>query len=106
MAPAIDKTTDITTLEYDSVEVLKEDEAGNEFDQVCFKQDPDDCDTQINDEDTWDFVRIVNVRNIPAVSDDDTIVKDLNIVVLWKDRGSTRSVSIRTLVGRKDSDFF
>lgn len=107
IAPTITTTTDITAVEYDSVEVLKEDMADNRFDQVCFKQAPGDCDDNINDEDTWDYVRMVNVKNRPTgAPDGTTLMKDINVIVMWKERGRTRSVSIRTLVARKDSDFF
>jgi prepilin-type N-terminal cleavage/methylation domain-containing protein len=107
MAPIINTTTDITSLEYDSVEVLKEDVASNRFDQVCFQRAPGDCDGNIDAEDTWDYVRMVNVRNLPAgAPDGTTLMKDVNVIVLWKEMGRTRSVSIRTLVARKDSAFF
>ncbi|MGD2080047.1 MAG: prepilin-type N-terminal cleavage/methylation domain-containing protein [Nitrospirota bacterium] len=107
MAPLVNSTADIAAIAYDSVEVLKEDVAGNRFDQVCFQRDPGDCDDNISDEDTWDYVRIVNVRNLPAgAPDGTTLMKDVNVIVLWKEMGRTRSISIRTLVARKDSDFF
>ncbi len=106
IAPSITKDTDITALSYDYIEVLNEDKANHEFDPVCVKQasDADTCDAVIP---SGDYIRIVNVRNIPAGSSESAVImKDINVIVLWKERNYTRSVSIRTMVGRKDSDFF
>jgi hypothetical protein len=107
LAPAITKDTDIVAdIEFDGIEVLQEDDAADSISTLCAKQSPDNCTATIINED-WDFVRIVNVKNIPpGSSDGSSIMKDINVIVLWEERGRTRSVNIRTVVARKDDDFF
>ncbi len=105
MAPVINTTTDIKALAFDSIEVLTKNPATRTFHQDCFQQHSNDCDDDVID--AGDFVRLVNVRNIPTgAADSSAIMKEVNVIVLWKERELTRSISIRTKVGRKDSDFF
>lgn len=105
MAPSINTTTDIKALAFDSIEVLTKNPATRTFHQDCFQQHSNDCSDAVID--AGDFVRLVNVRNIPTgAADSAAIMKEVNVIVLWKEREFTRSISIRTKVGRKDSDFF
>jgi prepilin-type N-terminal cleavage/methylation domain-containing protein len=107
-APDITKDTDIVAdIDFDTVEVLKRDPSTDTYDQVCWRQHTNNCDSDINNTASWDFVRIYNVRNIPSTAtDEDVVMKDINVIVLWKDGNSTKSVNLRTIVARKDNDFF
>jgi type IV pilus modification protein PilV len=107
-APTITTDTDIIAdLDFDTVEVLKQNTTTHMFDVVCWRQYNNNCDSAISNTDNWDFVRIYNVRNIPEGSDlSQSIMKDINVIVLWKDGALTRSVNVRTIVARKDYDFF
>jgi prepilin-type N-terminal cleavage/methylation domain-containing protein len=106
-APAITTATDIIAdIEFDGIEVLQQDPDTGIISNLCSRRSPNNCDTFINAGE-WDFVRIVNVKNIPPGSSDGTsIMKDINVIVLWEERDRTRSVNLRTVVARKDDDFF
>lgn len=107
LAPAITRYTDIVAdIKFDGIEVLGQDPETGSISTMCAKRSPKNCDATINNED-WDFVRIVNVKNIPPGSGDGvSIMKEFNVIVLWEERNRTRSVNLRTIVARKDDDFF
>ncbi len=98
---------------FDFIEVLTEGAAGEPFTRTCVnlleldhppKAWPETC--IANELADGDYVRVINVRNIPSGQDEaDAIMKEVNVIVLWKERNRTRSVSMVTLVGRKSSAF-
>jgi hypothetical protein len=104
--PDITVDTDIVAdISYDWVEVLKK--QGGIYNSICGPRFNDTCNATINDPDAWDYVRVRNIRNLPDGSEEETVIaKDINVIVFWKDGASTRSVNVRTMVVRKDDDFF
>jgi|GEM_PF-6961619 len=106
-APTITTTTDIQNdIAYDYIEVLKESDDGTSIDAVCGPvQYPLNCNSAISAGD-WDFVRVTNIRNLPDGPEYGAIMKDVNLIVLWKDGALTRSLSVRTMIAGKDVDFF
>lgn len=111
-APAITLETNLSTLSYDSIETFNEDPNTGDLTMGCgFLPYPEVCTTMANDE----YIRIVNVRNNPAAEDTNcseisgaqtTQTKDVVVIVLWKERLKTHSMTLRTMVGRKDDAFF
>lgn len=107
--PQIDRSTDIDSLPYDVKEGFKENVVTMEYERLCQAFFSDTCNTS-----SADYVRIINVRNIPNGADDqltgslfeDTTMKELNVIVLWRMGDGTHSISMQTLVGRKNYDFF
>lgn len=91
-----------STSTFDSIETYNYNEGNQEYELQCEGIFGSTCPT--NNVDYW---RIVNVRNIPAGASRDTVVmKEVAVIVLWAHGDGTRSVEMRTLVGKKDIDFF
>lgn len=87
---------------FDYIETINYDEDNLQFVTQCEGVTGSTCPT--SDVDYW---RLINVKNIPDASVDDVaVMKEVAVIVLWEHRGETRSVEMRTLVGRKDIDFF
>jgi type IV pilus modification protein PilV len=113
MAPQITTDQDISTLRYDYVEVFEDttDETPPDYMSLvipaCEEYFPNNCNARIADDTSWDFVRITNVKNWPPGSEmHSSVMKEVSTIVLWKERGLVRSISLRTIVGRKDNDFY
>ncbi len=96
---------------FDFIEVLNE--GDKTFTRACFdplfpgqpRAWPNTCDAA--DIANGDYVRVINVRNIPSNLDEaNAIMKEVNVIILWEERNRTRSVSMVTRVGRKNSAFF
>jgi prepilin-type N-terminal cleavage/methylation domain-containing protein len=109
MAPDIKSDTNVSDITYDTIETFVEDQSNPMSLAVAncteYYNYSGDCDSALAGE--WDYVRITNVRNWPLGSPlHDSIMKEVSVIVLWKERGLTRSVSLRTLLGRKDNDFY
>jgi prepilin-type N-terminal cleavage/methylation domain-containing protein len=97
-----------STTSYDTVETIVYDDATRAFTIYpphCQAWHPDDC-----SRDGVDYVRLINVSNTPAGLDDVVgtmpVMKEINVIVMWVEGGQTKKVEMRTLAGRKDSDFF
>lgn len=100
--PDITSSTAIGSLKYDTIETFDENRTTFTYDTLCRQAYPNTCSTA-----GVDYVRIVNIRNIPSGEDSNSMVmKEVNVIVLWKEGEWTRSVNAMTLVGRKDYDFF
>ena len=95
-------------VKYDYIEVLQLDDATLMFDSVCqpTAYPGTACNTALDNLSGGQYIRLVIVRNIPAGADSASVMKEVNVIVLWAERTWTRSVNIRTLIGRKDYDFF
>lgn len=109
ITPEINTEIDVSALPYDVREVFIEDPNNplSLVDAACTARYAvgTDCSSFLNGD--WDYVRISNYKNWPLNSSDQYVVmKEVHTIVLWKDRGKTHSVSLRTLVGRKDNAFF
>lgn len=115
LAPVVNSTTNIAGLKFDTREVFIDNSNADPpqpmslTSPTCverYNYPGDDCSGDIASDD-WDFVRITNVKNWPPGSPlHDSVMKEVSIMVLWKERGLTRSVNLRTLIGRKDNDFY
>ncbi len=109
VAPIINSNTEVSTIGYDMIEVFKEDpnDPMSMVNPFCTaRASYGSCSAEINSGD-WDYVRITNIRNWPLGSEmQDSVMKEVNTIVLWEERDRTRSVSLRSLVGRKDNAFF
>jgi type IV pilus modification protein PilV len=112
MAPVINTTTNPGALEYDYIEVFVDKTNADPPEPMSLVEPTcevefglGNCNTELAQE--WDFVRVTNVRNWPLGSPGhDSVMKEISTIVLWKERGLTRSISLRTVVGRKDNDFY
>jgi hypothetical protein len=111
MAPQINTDTSVSDLNYDYIEVFVDKTNYDPPDHMslvtpeCKVKYSGNCNTALAGK--WDFVRITNVRNWPLGSPlHDSVMKEVSTIVLWEERGLTRSISLRTIVGRKDNDFY
>jgi len=114
-APEISTGTDIGSLQFDMIEVVRDEvvevpgtKVTHSLNTVCGPQAYGAaCAYGTND-----FVRLHNVRNRPQSADIANVVasnvkvKEVNVMVLWLEDGLTHGVNLRTFIGRKDSDFF
>lgn len=116
-APAITASTDISALKYDTIRVIKDYSGLNGIQPEMIAVIHEAHHPFTTDITLGDFTVLFNIRNKPAsASSDDcsdwpsgaevVVSKDVNIIVLWKEGTATKSVSMRTIVGRKDNEIY